>query len=124
MLRLAEARWEARGFGNYAVEMQRACFCPPVVAQWSRVEVVDDRVARVVTLATGEEVPEAERGLFPTVEEIFQLIRATSSDDWIRDIDVVFDARLGFPTTVNLISKPEIQDAGGGFDLRNAVPLP
>jgi hypothetical protein len=43
-LRLAEgeAKWAARGYGDYSIEMRRSCFCAPEVNAWARVEVVGD----------------------------------------------------------------------------------
>ena len=36
----AEAQWTARSFQDYVIEVRQACFCPPEVTQWARVEVI------------------------------------------------------------------------------------
>lgn len=120
----AEARWAARSFPDYSIEMRQGCFCPPVLTQWARVEVVAGRVDRVVLLATGAEVPAAQRVLFSTVEDVFNHIRTASHDDWLKDVVVAFDPELGFPTYVGFISKPNVADAGSSYSLRNAGPVP
>lgn len=120
----AEARWDARGFPDYAIEMRQACFCPEELTQWARVEVVAGRVDRVFVLATGHELPALERAYFQTVEQVFNSIRSAADSDWVKDVVVEYDRALGFPTYVSLVSKPNILDAGTAFYLRNAVPLP
>jgi Family of unknown function (DUF6174) len=123
-LHRAESLWAARSFQDYAIEMREACFCPDVVSQWARVEVVGGQVTRVTVLATGAEVAANERTYFRTVEQLFSLIRAVSGDDWVEDIGVEFDRELGFPTYVSVVPEPHILDAGGAHYLRNAGPIP
>ena len=120
----AEARWAARGFDSYAIEERQACFCPPEVTQWARAEVVTGNVDRVIMLESGVEVPAAQRGQFPTVEQVFRTIRAADTQDWIKDVVVQFDPQLGFPTLVSLVPKAGILDAGIVYYFRNASPLP
>ena len=120
----AEARWAGRGFQDYAFEIRRSCFCEPLITQWARVEVVGGQLTRVVLLETGAEVPPAQRGRFPTVEQVFTSIRAASQDELLDDVIVEFDHQLGFPTHVSFITKPDILDGGSASYLRNAGPLP
>jgi hypothetical protein len=123
-LQRAETRWESRPFDSYAFEVRVGCFCPPVLNEWSRVEVVNEAVTRVVTLASGTEVRPEERAFFPTVERLFDNIRNASREGWVKDIDVEFDAVLGYPTSIDFIPKPNILDAGALYELRNASALP
>lgn len=120
----AESRWAGRGFDDYAVEMRQACFCPAIVAQWARVEVVGGSVNRVVSLGSGTEVSPAERLYFPTVEHVFRYIREANGDEWLTDVAVRFDPELGFPTYVSFVTKPDVADGGGAFYLQNAGALP
>jgi len=87
------------------------------------VEVVAGNVSRVVVLETGVDVPLAERPFFPTVEQVFNYIRAANSDDGLKDLVVQFDRALGFPAYVSFVSKPDILDGGGTYYLRNARPV-
>lgn len=123
-LERAEARWGARPFQDYAVEMRLSCFCPGSVAQWARVEVVAGQVNRVVVVATGEQVPATERVFFRTVEQVFHSIGTVAHDDWVEDVVVEFDSELGFPAYASFVSKPDILDAGITYYLQNAGPIP
>src|SRR2546426_2640120 len=116
----AEARWATRGFKNYAIETRQACFCPPEVTQWARVEVVSDSVARVILLESGAEVPADPRGRLLTVERGFREIPTANDQDWLKDVVARFNPELGFPTQVDFVPKPGILDAGGAYYLRNA----
>jgi hypothetical protein len=123
-LRVAEARWAARGFHTYEFEIRRACFCPPLLSEWSRVYVQGGVVTSVVVVSTGEAVLESERGMFPTVDQVFGVIRSTAASDWIDGIELEFDEGTGFPIWASFTSKPNIADAGGAYYLRNLVSLP
>jgi len=123
-LNAAEARWAARPFQSYAIEMSESCFCDPILNQWARVEVVNGLVNRVVLVDSGTEVSPLQRSYFRTVEEVFHSIRAAQHDDWVKDIVVEFDPQFGFPTSVRFVPKEEILDGGSHGRLRNAAPLP
>ena len=123
-LQEAEARWAARPFQAYSFEMRVSCFCAPVLNQWSRVEVVNGTVTRVVTIASGNEVSPAERSYFPTVERLFADIRRATGEDWVRDIEVEFDPALGFPTLIRFEPERDVIDGGSSYELRNASALP
>ena len=120
-LRIAEARWAAKDFQDYSFEVRRACFCPPVITEWARVEVTNGAVTGVIVLSTGEELTASERAMFPTVDQVFETIRTTASSDWIERIEVEFDPDTGFPIHANFISKSNIADAGGAYYLRNLI---
>jgi len=121
-LRIAQAQWAGRDFEDYSFEIRRACFCPPVLNEWARVEVTHGTVTRVIVMSSGEEVPVPERAMFPTVDQVFETIRTTASSDWIERIELEFDPVTGFPTFAGFTSKPNIADADGSYYLRNLIP--
>ena len=121
LLSRAESRWNARGFGDYSIEMQRLCFCDPETLQWTRIDVVDGRVVRATIIATGEPV-QNQYQTWETVEEIFDLIREAGRFDWVRDVEAEYDPALGFPSSVTFHSTPDVLDAGLVLHLRNARP--
>lgn len=123
-LQEAEARWTARPFEAYSFEMRVGCFCAPALNEWSRVEVVNGTVSRVITIASGNDVSPGEKHYFPTVERLFADIRQASGENWVQDIEVEFDAALGYPTTIRFEPKRGILDAGSSYELRNAAALP
>lgn len=121
----AEARWAARGFPDYAIEMLHVCFCAPEVTQWARVEVVAGSVSRVVLLESGADMSAEQRSYFQTVEQVFGAIReANNHYGGLKDVIVEFDRTLGFPTEVNFVPEPDLVDGGGARYLRNAGPIP
>lgn len=120
----AEARWAARGFEDYAIEMRQVCFCPPAVTQWVRVEVRAGHVDRVIVVETGAEVLPAELVYFHTVEQAFNSIRQANHEDWLEDVVAEYDRVLGFPIRVDFIPQRGILDAGSLLYSRNASPLP
>ena len=123
-LDVSERRWAARGFADYSIETRSACFCPPDLTDWTRIEVIGGQIHRATLLATGEVITDARLGYWSTVEELFASIRAANRDDYLEDIRVSFDPALGFPTLVEWIPTQEIPDAGESRSLRNAQPLP
>jgi len=120
----AEARWAARNFPGYTIEMRQACFCPPEVTQWARVEVVAGQVNRATLLDSGTDVSPEKLVYFRTVEDVFRFIRQANQDDWLEDVVADYDPTLGFPTHVDFIPKRGILDAGSSFFMRNAAPAP
>ena len=119
----AERLWAARNFRDYQFELRRSCFCPLEFHQWARVEVASGRVTRVIFVDTGTEVPPAQLSWYPAVEAIFEAIRAAASNNLVKDVVAEFDQALGFPSVVNVISKPNVQDGDISYHLRNAGPL-
>lgn len=123
-LAAAEARWESRGFANYAIEERQSCFCPSEVAQWARLEVVNGTVVRVVVVESGAEIPQDQFVLFRTVEQVFDDIRGAADYESVADVVAAYDASLGFPTRVDLVPRQGLVDAGLAIYLRNATPIP
>jgi hypothetical protein len=119
-----EAKWAARGYGDYSIEMRQSCFCPPQLNAWARVEVVDGLVARVTLIDTGEILTDARRTYWETVEQLFRRLRDTDESDWLEDIKFTLDPVLGYPTEISWISSPNVLDAGSTQYLRNPAPLP
>ncbi|HEY6926226.1 MAG TPA: DUF6174 domain-containing protein [Steroidobacteraceae bacterium] len=120
----AEARWAARNFPDYTIEMRQACFCPPEVTQWARVEVVAGHVNRATLLGSGTDVSPDKLVYFRTAEDVFTFIRQANQDDALEDVVAEYDPTLGFPTQVDFIPKSGLLDSGSSFYLRNAAAAP
>jgi hypothetical protein len=118
----AERQWAARSFRDYTFDLRRRCFCPVEFNQWARVEVVAGSVTRVILLEGGE-LPSAPLSLFPTIEQIFESIRTAAANDSVKDVVAEFDDALGFPSLVNVTSKPNVADGDFAYYLRNAGPI-
>lgn len=124
LLAEGQAKWAARGYGDYSIEMRRSCFCPPEINEWARVEVVGGAVSRVTLLQSGETITDARRSYWLTVEQLFSDLRETDEEDWLEDIEFTLDPVLGYPTEIRWISPDNVLDAGATQFLRNPAPLP
>lgn len=124
LLAEGQAKWAARGYGDYSIEMRRSCFCPPEINEWARVEVMGGTVSRVTLLQSGETITDARRSYWYTVEQLFSDLRETDEEDWLEDIEFTLDPVLGYPTEIRWISPDNVLDAGATQFLRIPAPLP
>ena len=127
--RLAQAklRWEARPFTDYSYEIRTDCFCPPEITQWARVEVRNGAVVDVDAVAPDPNFPITSISYWQPIDSLFSGIhRAMSTGTFssaYSSIDVIYDSRLGFPTSIEYVSKPTVADAGALISVRNVIPL-
>ena len=124
LLAEGQAKWAARGYGDYSIEMRRSCFCAPEVNDWARVEVAGGAVMRVTLLGSGEIITDSRRTYWSSVEQLFSSLRETDEEDWLEDIEFTLDPVLGYPTEIHWISPDNVLDAGAIQYLRNPAPLP
>jgi len=123
LLVAAEAKWAAKGFSDYSVEVIHSCGeCPAQARQLARIEVVGGSVVRVVIVATGEVIG-GDGGSWTPVEGLFAWIRQANKAPGLKRLDVSFDDHLGYPTYVASFYGSEIQDAGGATYLSHVLPL-
>lgn len=124
LLAEGQAKWAARGYGDYSIEMRRSCFCPPEINEWARVEVVGGTVSRVTLLHSGEIITDSRRTHWSTVEQLFSSLRETDETGLFEDIEFTLDPVLGYPTEIRWIAPDNVLDAGAIQFLRNPAPLP
>jgi len=127
--RLADAKrlWESRSFTDYTYEIRTSCFCPPELNQWSRVEVRNGAVVDVDAVDPDPTFPITTISWWQPIDTLFADIeRAISSGGFnsaYARVDVTYDSRYGFPTSIEYVSKPTVADAGASISVRNVVPL-
>ena len=127
--RLTEAkqRWVSRPFADYTYEIRTSCFCPPEVNQWTRVEVRNDVVVDVDPVDPNTNFPITTLSYWQPIDTLFADIERAISETGFSSIyarvDVTYDAQLGFPTSIEYVSKPTIADAGASISVRNVIPL-
>ena len=116
-LQRAEEVWNSLAVTEYTFEMRTSCFCGQEVTEWA---IVDVRNGQVVSAKSLSGVPLTGYALESrkSVEQLFEIAR-TYRSDWIADVDFEFDEELGYPLSVNFISKPNIADAGVLYEARN-----
>ena len=115
-LRLRWAQWRAVGPGSYSYELRRNCFCTPEAVTPARVEVRDGRVVDARAVATGHALPIA---LFEPIDSLFA--RAIEAAERGGPVDARYDARLGYPTWLEVGTLAN--DAGVRYEVSNLVAL-
>ncbi len=121
----AEARWAARPFQSYTYEIVMSCGeCPDIFRRTARVAVSSGQVVGVVLVANDSALAPEDRASFTSVDGLFAQIRSYQHEDWVRDVVVTFDSRLGYPTSISTFAKAGIMDAGATQFISNLVPTP
>lgn len=117
----AEARWDAAALTSYRFEFRASCFCAPEYVEWATVDVRDDTVHAVVLRATGEPPEELPASAWLTVDELFDLMRATLERAPDR-FEAQYDATLGYPTRVDVVEDFDVADGGAIYQLTALTP--
>ena len=101
--RLTESRrkWVEKGIKNYQFEFQRICFCPPAYTKKVKLTVRDGVVESIQQADTGEVVDKSKYEFYLTVEGLFDYIQA-AIDKKAHSVNVLYDAELGYPTSVEV----------------------
>ena len=123
----AKARWESRPFTDYSYEIRTSCFCPPEINQWARVEVRNGVVVDVDAVVPDPNFPISTISYWQPIDSLFSNIhRAMTTSTFssaYSSVDVSYDSRLGYPTSIEYVSKPTVMDAGALISVRNVIPL-
>lgn len=123
----AEARWNARPFADYTFEIRTFCFCPPEMAQWTRVSVRNGVVVAADAVVPDPNFPITTLRLWQPIDSLFSdLHRVMSSGPFespYAEVVVEYDPVLGYPTLIEYIEKPTVADAAATITLRNVLPL-
>jgi hypothetical protein len=115
-----ERRWQAAGLRDYRYDFEQQCFCTEERRQPVTVEVRGGRVVRVVSRATGREVPLRDDLRWYTVPELFARV-AEARREGVLPLEVAYDPRLGYPTRIEAGSLAA--DAGVVYLASNLRPL-
>ncbi len=113
-LALNVRKWEKRGPPSYSYDYQAICYCIDSVLRPVRISVTGGAVSQVVFRDTQEMV--AAEGLdgYPTVEDLFQVIRDAIARD-AHSIEVRYDPLFGYPTEASIDYQENIADEEFGF---------
>jgi hypothetical protein len=99
-LESAIKRWDSAKIMNYDAQVQRDCYCgfaqEPVVVRVRSDEVMDAYFAR-----SGENVPSAYAGLFPSVRGLFRVVQ-DAIDREVDELRVEYHPELGYPTFIEV----------------------
>jgi hypothetical protein len=76
-------------------------------------------IASVTLLQTGEAVDPA---LWFTIEQLFDRIPVLAKEDGVDDVIAVYDASLGFPTSIVVRFEKGTLDAGSSYTVSAVAP--
>ncbi len=94
------AKWDSAGVSHYRFELTISCFCPFMDVMPVVVEVKDGQIVSL-TDANGQPLREEFRGTFgeaATIEGLFAIAEDSLSN--ADQVEVTYDARYGFPTSI------------------------
>lgn len=119
----AQAKWAARPFINYRMEMRIDCQCVnPVVNAWHEVVVANGVISSVTPVSGGAPVDTDLHSLWSTIENVFLELRGPHPNENVVDIRAQYDADLGFPTQADFIYSGLFSDATRSYFIRNVGP--
>jgi hypothetical protein len=117
-LAVAKMLWRAQNLHTYAFTLQQGCFCANVHPLY--VAVVNDAVAGVIDLETGDELdPQAGE----TVDDLFAFIER-ARDRHAQLIRVRFDPMKGFPSEIDYDGAAGIADDEITYRASDVHPIP
>lgn len=122
-LEAARERWAAQGYDEYALELQRDCFCGethrgPVIVRVRFHEIVER-----VYQASGQPVPPDVAAFFPDVEGLFAFLEDALDRDPAQ-ARAEFHPVYGYPTTIWIDYQANVADEEQGFTTISVSPLP
>ncbi len=96
------ALWDGAAIADYSMRFQRLCvICPIDFLIPVRITVRGDTIDTVTDLDSGAPVTGITAGTFLTIDELFLIIQ-DAIDQNASEIDVKYDAVLGYPTDVDI----------------------
>ena len=98
---LNHAKWLDKGPASYAYEFRRSCFCLPAAVEPVRITVANGQVQGVVSVTTGDPIAptDVDRFFRITIDSLFGRLAAAIREG-ADDIDVTYDAVLGYPRQI------------------------
>ncbi len=114
--------WESLAYADYDFRLQISCFCPPEITQPVRVAVRDDVIASLTYVVTDDPVPAQHRGVFLTVDGLFDRIQ-DAIDGGADSITVVFDPELFYPTSIAIDYELQTADEEIAYEARDLIPV-
>lgn len=122
-LTAAQRRWEAArpASNSYTMQQRVVCFCITGATPF-QVTVTSGTVTRAVNLTTGESTSVAPQTQFRTIDQLFARAREGLARQGVVT-SIVFDATLGYPTTLSLDPVREVADDEVTYVTSNVVPL-
>jgi hypothetical protein len=120
---VAQQKWAARGFSDYAFITRQSCFCSPDMLLQVEVEVRGATIVSVTDVLADTLIRTELYSAWYTVEDLFERIRRAAAGSQIADVAVAFDPVLGYPTSFATQFDQSVLDAGGIIEITSVRPL-
>ena len=124
LLEANQARWESLGPGFYTYAVERLCFCPAEYRGPVRVTVEDGVAVQRLYVDTGLAPSSEIAPNFPTVQGLFDLVRAAIEADAF-EVRATYDPTLGVPLDLWIDYDQMVADEELGMQVTEVVtPAP
>ncbi|MBE8967067.1 hypothetical protein IQ277_12670 [Nostocales cyanobacterium LEGE 12452] len=108
-LRFNKRLWERANIYNYRITVSNSCFCIPDARGPVVIRVRNGQPTSITSVATGQPVNPEFFQKYDTIPELFNVIQ-----DAIKrkayNVDVEYNAKLGYPTKINIDYDSRIAD--------------
>lgn len=117
---IQERLWQEAGLTSYRFEFEQQCFCVREQVQPVIIEVRDERIERVLSKETGQDLSGEANLQWYTVADLFgRIVEAQANGT--APLVVRYDPQLGYPVHIEMGSLAA--DAGVIFTASNLEPL-
>lgn len=117
-LQTNQQKWQKAGIDDYSFTLQRNCFCRGDATRPVNIEVQDGKIASATFADTGEPLPADTDFNKLTVNDLFKQVGEVLSSGAER-VDVKYDPKYGFPTSIYIDRSSQIADEEVGFTISN-----
>lgn len=115
-LTAAQARWNGAAVSDYAFDLQRSCFCAPVVTRPVTITVAGGQFVSAVYADSGTLADTALFRDYLTVPRLFDLVQR-SLDAKPDSAAISYDPAIGYPVQVWIDVSHSMADEEHGFEV-------
>ncbi|WP_375476423.1 DUF6174 domain-containing protein [uncultured Nostoc sp.] len=108
-LRFNKRLWEQANISNYRITVSNSCFCIPDARGPVIIEVRNGQTTSITSVATGKPVNPELFQKYNTIPKLFNVIQDAINRKAF-NLDVEYNAKLGYPTKINIDYNSQIAD--------------
>ncbi|MEH2024286.1 DUF6174 domain-containing protein [Nostoc sp.] len=108
-LRFNSRLWDQANISNYRITVSNSCFCIPDARGPVVIEVRNGRTASITSVATGKPINPQFFEKYNTIPKLFNVIQDAINRK-AYSLDVRYNAKLGYPTQINIDYDSQIAD--------------
>ena len=108
-MRFNKRLWEQANIYNYHITVSNSCFCIPDARGPVVIRVRNGQTTSITSVATGKPVNPQFFQKYDTIPELFNIIQDAINRK-ASNLDVEYNAKLGYPTKINIDYNSQIAD--------------